>query len=429
MDIAYLIDPSVVTCELDIDGVEAMPQTRSPLSSKSNSNIPISQVSNVFLVLRRQLFAFLCYLFIYCCFVLFSSFSSKRHLRGFAKKWRIHLQEEANGQNSYKHLLVHVVKEGETLTSISKQYGVSVYSIAAVNKNIVDVDLVFEGQRLNIPSSVREELQAIWRNRLPSFDLKETLQHSLNVFDGPLDKKYFIMEITHGLPQAKTTGYFLVVVPLIAFCIRCMIGAFHTRIAGGSGHQVANGSKGRHPGSKTVRWKSALRDIIEEDLDSGSRPRTNDPVEEQDQAQPLVSFEESSHAYRKLEDDYEKFLSECGMSKWGYWRGEILQIVNGIKVEILQNLLLSFFNNQNIRESDSGLKKMKEKIQTVNRSVNDVVVAAEAQLSIGGAAAALSKKNKSGKIEHNRGSKRRKLTAAKENGKAPLQITHAKGQV
>lgn len=46
-----------------------------------------------------------------------------------------------------------------------------------------------------------------------------------------------------------------------------------------------------------------------------------DPVEEQDQAQPLVSFEESSHAYRKLEDDYEKFLSECGMSKWGYWRG------------------------------------------------------------------------------------------------------------
>lgn len=54
-----------------------------------------------------------------------------------------------------------------------------------------------------------------------------------------------------------------------------MIGAFHTRIAGGSGHRVANGSKGRHPGSKTVRWKSALRDIIEEDLDSGSRPRTN----------------------------------------------------------------------------------------------------------------------------------------------------------
>ncbi|KAH9781465.1 hypothetical protein KPL71_008496 [Citrus sinensis] len=181
------------------------------------------------------------------------SFSSKRHLRGFAKKWRIHLQEEANGQNSYKHLLVHVVKEGETLTSISKQYGVSVYSIAAVNKNIVDVDLVFEGQRLNIPSSVREELQAtvknvissfdlkeihrrslnvfygrldkrhismqithrlphIWRNRLPSFDLKETLQHSLNVFDGPLDKKYFIMEITHGLPQvSRTLKYFSIV--------------------------------------------------------------------------------------------------------------------------------------------------------------------------------------------------------------------------
>lgn len=54
-----------------------------------------------------------------------------------------------------------------------------------------------------------------------------------------------------------------------------MIGAIHTRIAGASGRQVANGSKGHHHGSKTVRWKSALHDIIEEDLDSGSRPQTN----------------------------------------------------------------------------------------------------------------------------------------------------------
>lgn len=248
------------------------------------------------------------------------SFSSKRHPRGFAKKWRIHLQEGANGQNSYKHL-VHVVKEGETLTSISKQYGVSVYSIAAVNKNIVDVDLVFEGQKLKIPSSVGEQLQAIWRNRLSSLDLKEIQQRSLNIFYGLLDKRHFTSQITHGLPQAKTTGYFLVVVFLIAFCIRCVIGAIHTRIAGASGRQVANGSKGHHHGSKTVRWKSALHDIIEEDLDSGSRPQTNDPGEDQDQAQAQVSFEESSHAYRKLEGDYEKFLSECGMSKWGYWRG------------------------------------------------------------------------------------------------------------
>lgn len=34
-----------------------------------------------------------------------------------------------------------------------------------------------------------------------------------------------------------------------------------------------------------------------------------------------ISVEDLSHAYKKLDQDYEKFLSECGLSKWGYWRG------------------------------------------------------------------------------------------------------------
>lgn len=37
--------------------------------------------------------------------------------------------------------------------------------------------------------------------------------------------------------------------------------------------------------------------------------------------QDQSSFEDESHAYSKLEHDYQKFLSECGISKWGYWRG------------------------------------------------------------------------------------------------------------
>lgn len=32
-------------------------------------------------------------------------------------------------------------------------------------------------------------------------------------------------------------------------------------------------------------------------------------------------FEDTSHAYNKLEGDYQKFLSECGMGNYGYWRG------------------------------------------------------------------------------------------------------------
>lgn len=38
-----------------------------------------------------------------------------------------------------------------------------------------------------------------------------------------------------------------------------------------------------------------------------------------DKEQPHV--EDASHAFDKLEGDYQKFLSECGMSSYGYWRG------------------------------------------------------------------------------------------------------------
>ena len=39
------------------------------------------------------------------------------------------------------------------------------------------------------------------------------------------------------------------------------------------------------------------------------------------EAQTQGSAEEVSHAHAKLEHDYQQFLSECGISKWGYWRG------------------------------------------------------------------------------------------------------------
>ena len=47
------------------------------------------------------------------------------------------------------------------MTSISKLYGVAIYEIAAANKDIVDVDLVFEGQHLNIPLSTAVPLQMV----------------------------------------------------------------------------------------------------------------------------------------------------------------------------------------------------------------------------------------------------------------------------
>ncbi|EXB81484.1 hypothetical protein L484_014291 [Morus notabilis] len=192
------------------------------------------------------------------------------------QKWRIRIGEISKGQYSAKHYSVHVVKEGETLTSISKHYGVSIYAIAAANKNIADIDLVFEGRHLSIP----------------------------------LADKHIL--------EARTVGGFLVLVSLVAFCIRCIVGAFHNRASGEFRHKNVNESDVKHLRSQGGRWRSALGDAWEpERTDGDSIPDSRNHSEDQ----PQISFEEASHAYRKLEHDYQEFLSQCGMSKWGYWRG------------------------------------------------------------------------------------------------------------
>lgn len=213
-----------------------------------------------------------------------------------------------------------MVKEGETLTSISKQYGVSIYSVAAANKNILDVDLVFEGQLLNIPAAAPAGTQVyqIKKCESPSFDQLERLQNFMKIMDGVLNQKPFITVTTLRLPHAKATGYFLVLVPALAFCIRCIIGAFHTRARRNLGCQASNESRRHHDVPESKRWKHALSDIREPDNLDGE-PILNSTGTSADQDQN--SFEEVSHAYDKLEHEYQKFLSECGISNSGYWRG------------------------------------------------------------------------------------------------------------
>ncbi|XP_017981653.1 PREDICTED: uncharacterized protein LOC18592837 isoform X2 [Theobroma cacao] len=240
-------------------------------------------------------------------FSLRSWAATERHrFQGLIKKWRLQ-------NNSKDYICAHLVKDfkcrGETLSSISKKYGVSVYSIAAANKDIVDIHLVFKGQLLNIPaSSLKETLLA----------KKSRLWHSIRAFRTPSHKIIYSMVTSHGLSNAKATGYFLVLVPLIAFCIRCIISTFRIRVARDMRHQAVDKSKGHHPGAKSMRWKSALSDTEESDaFDSESGLDSNSPSEDE----AYISYDEASHAYSRLQHDYEKFLSECGMSKWGYWRG------------------------------------------------------------------------------------------------------------
>ncbi|CAK7327834.1 unnamed protein product [Dovyalis caffra] len=234
------------------------------------------------------------------------------------QRWKFHIQDTSKGQSSTNPYLLHVVKEGETLSSISKQYGVSIYSIASANKNIMDVDLVSKGQLLNIPASAPADTQTVKKCELPCFDQLERLQSSMKIMDGFLNQKCFITVTTHSLPHAKATGYFLVLVPVIAFCIRCIIGAFHTRARRDLGFQASNESGTHHDVPKSKRWKYALSDMKEPDnFDGESVLDSTGTSADQDQN----SFEEVSHAYNELEQEYQKFLSECGISNSGYWRG------------------------------------------------------------------------------------------------------------
>ncbi|KAK4708584.1 hypothetical protein R3W88_029509 [Solanum pinnatisectum] len=238
-----------------------------------------------------------------------------KHFTLLPKRCKYHIQELfSNGQqwNSSKQFLVHVVKEDETLTSLSKLYRVPIYEIAAANKEIIDVDLVFEGQHLNIPSYVTPYSQMNQREkiRLPKIDVSETSRRFKLCSNDVNQKTLCVLSCRH-LPNAKTSGYFLVLVPLIGFCIKCIMNAFHHRV-------TRNKLQDVRQASGSMRWKSALRDLTDPDaLYSDSRPEIDNATADREHLQS----EELSRAYAKLDGDYQKFLSECGMSKWGYWRG------------------------------------------------------------------------------------------------------------
>lgn len=73
--------------------------------------------------------------------------------------------------------------------------------------------------------------------------------------------------------QAKTISSFPVLVPMAAFCIGCIIGAFQIILAKKSRHKAAKKSGVHHHSPTSARWKTALSDLRDpESLDSESAP-------------------------------------------------------------------------------------------------------------------------------------------------------------
>ncbi|KAJ4850643.1 hypothetical protein Tsubulata_023978 [Turnera subulata] len=240
----------------------------------------------------------------------------KRHFVVFQKRWRFNVQNKTEAQTSINENSVDAVKGGETFTSISKQYEVSIHSIAIADRNILNIDPAFKGQLVSTTASSSANNQLSEESHLAAFDREEEHRGSLHILDGLPVQKQFIMLTTHVLPHAKSTSYFLLLVPLITFCIGCIVASFHARVT--KGRQVVNESRNHHNETRSMRWKHVLSDIREADeLDADSSPKSTGTAADQDKN----SFEDASHQYNKLEYDYKKFLSECGISDCGYWRG------------------------------------------------------------------------------------------------------------
>lgn len=218
------------------------------------------------------------------------------------------------------HILTTKIKclkgRGEKLISTSKHYGVMVYAIADTNTNIKDVNLVHDPHKLKIPSTAAKVTQQCISEKrmLSTFDSPEGHQSSSDLTGGRFINMISTARSSRLLQHATATGFFLllVLVPLIAFSIRCLIGAFNNKVG-------VNESKKHHLGPKSKRWRSALSDLREPDIFVGdSKSSYSNASEDGGEIPP----EEVSHAsYTEVERDYQKFLSDCGMSKWGYWRG------------------------------------------------------------------------------------------------------------
>ncbi|XP_057793698.1 uncharacterized protein LOC131010266 isoform X1 [Salvia miltiorrhiza] len=241
-----------------------------------------------------------------------SSFFPK-HFALLSQRWKLDIQRIAGkGRFASKKNLVHVVKEGETLTSISKLYGVPVLEIADSNKEIADVNIVFEGQRLQIPSAVAgcAQLCDFEGHLLPNGSAR--LGFHIRQWKTQISSTMPF----HQFSIAKAAGSFPILVAVVALCIVCIMGAFRIILAKNSRQKSADKS------SNCARWRTALSELRDPDsLDAESAPDSDLQLQPLPDDKEQFHLEDASHGYNKLEGEYEKFLSECGMSSYGYWRG------------------------------------------------------------------------------------------------------------
>ncbi|WCJ34884.1 hypothetical protein M5689_016165 [Euphorbia peplus] len=235
--------------------------------------------------------------------------SINKHLQGLQELWRFHvlqlLKPDIQTPNNKNHHSSHhhVTKGAQNLNSVLRQYGVSIDLIKAADKNTMDVDLLLKYQLLNTLNFAREPSQLIKKNAFSSV-------HRVGIgFHGNSEEKPLKMLTPHALPHGKSNGYFLVLVPLIVLiCITCIVRAFSTRVPKDNGSKASDESTKHKHQPKSSRWRHAL----------SYNSETDDVVSVLQSAPDDEDENLFENSYSKVETDYQKFLSECGISESGY---------------------------------------------------------------------------------------------------------------
>ncbi|MCO5560694.1 hypothetical protein L7F22_014311 [Adiantum nelumboides] len=218
----------------------------------------------------------------------------------------------ADGSTCYK------VREGDTLTSVSHKFKVSVHSIAILN-DIADIDYVPAGKLLLIPQEHVKTGEVVSKADHPSSSVETHTCKGKSVVQtgsSPIGMPAFPSALGFQSWHVRLALSLLLLLATSGLIWRYISGLRTRRQDELLHFQVQSEIAEAHHQPKVRRWQGILDDdrkVNEVDGDSLADGRA------------AVDGEEESlrQTYAQLESAYVKFLADSGLSKSGYWRGGV----------------------------------------------------------------------------------------------------------
>ncbi|CAB78120.1 putative protein [Arabidopsis thaliana] len=206
-----------------------------------------------------------------------------------SSKWFCVQQMSENEQRT-KHELARSAKRSESLRRILKQYGVSVENPEESKTSSRLDDLDCEEKHDAVTSSVIDDdsKMIIFQDKITKFS--------------PI----FLTVCFGSMCLSDAGGVLLTsLLPVLGFCIICIIGTLHTIIS-------RKTSQGHHHGSE--RWRTALMDW-NEPLASDGHDSMSPEYRVASTNQEATATDEMNEAYSRVELEYKRFLLECGVGE------------------------------------------------------------------------------------------------------------------